>query len=149
MGVKDMQEPGVWVDAPVTLSHHQGLEPTWSTNKGHPAPSVKSMVLVVPLEQVGYQRRRATEAYSEWDEGEEDQAEFDYGRQGTFTLEGTGPSVAMCASPNKSMKPDLRNVRLWFADMEWQLQEEADYPWWPQVLPLTSGVGVAAEESAR
>ena len=80
MGVKDMQEPGIWVDAPATLSHHQGSEPTWSTNKGHPAPSVKSMVLVVPLEQVGYQRRRATEAYSEWDEGEEDQAEFDYRR---------------------------------------------------------------------
>ena len=46
------------------------------------------------------------------------------------------------------MKPDLRNVTLWFADMERQLQEEADYPWWPQVLPLTSGVGMAAE-SAR
>ena len=55
----------------------------------------------------------------------------------------------MCASPNKSMKPDPQNVRLWFVDMERQLQEEADYPWWPQVLPLTSGVGAAAEESAR
>ena len=44
------------------------------------APSVKSMVLVVPPEQVGYQRRWASEAYSEWDEGEEDQAKFDYGR---------------------------------------------------------------------
>ena len=55
----------------------------------------------------------------------------------------------MCVSPNKSMKPDPQNIRLWFADMERQLQEEADYPWWPQVLPLTSGVGMAAEESAR
>ena len=80
MGAKDMQEPGVRAEAPTMHSHHQGLEPTRSTNKGHLVPSVKSMVLTVPLEQVGYQRRRATEAYSEWDEGEEDQAEFDYGR---------------------------------------------------------------------
>ena len=57
--------------------------------------------------------------------------------------------MAMCALPNKSMKPDLWNVKLWVADMERQLQEEADYPWWLQVLPLTSGVGTAAEESAK
>ena len=57
--------------------------------------------------------------------------------------------MAMHASPHKSMKTDPWNVRLWFADMEWQLQEEADYPWWPQVLPLTSGVDAAAEECAR
>ena len=79
-GAKDMQEPSIQAEAPTTCSHHQGLEPTWSTNKGHLAPSVKSMVLAVPPEQVGYQRRWATEAYSEWDEGEEDQAEFDYRR---------------------------------------------------------------------
>ena len=47
------------------------------------------------------------------------------------------------------MKPDPRNVKLWFTDMERQLQEEADYPWWLQVLPLTSGVDTAAEESAK
>ena len=57
--------------------------------------------------------------------------------------------MVMHVSPNKSMKPDPQDVRLWFADMEWQLQEEADYPWWPQVLPLTSGVGTAAEESTK
>ena len=74
VGAKDMQEPGVWAEAPTTCSHHQGLEPTQSTNKGHPAPSVKSTVLAVLPEQVGYQRRWAAEAYSEWDEGEEDQA---------------------------------------------------------------------------
>ena len=99
-------------------SHHQGSEPTWSTNKGHAVPSVRSTVLVVPPEQVGYQRRWATEAYSDWDKGEDDQAEFDYGRWGAFTQEGAGPPMAMHASPNKSMKPDLQNVRLWFADME-------------------------------
>ena len=98
---------------------------------------------------MGYQRRQAAEAYSEWDKGEEDQAEFDYGRQDAFMLERAGPPVAMRMSPNKSMKPDPQNIRLWFADMEWQLQEEADYPWWPQVLPFTSRVGAAAEESAR
>ena len=107
------------------------------------------MVSAVPLEQVVYQRRWAAEAYSDWDEGEDDQVEFDYGRWGTFTQECARPPVVMHASPNKSMKPDPRNVRLWFANMEWQLQEEADYPWWPQVLPLTSAVGAAAEESAR
>ena len=80
VSAKDMQEPCLWAEAPVTCSHHQGLEPTQSTNKGYLAPSVKSMVLAVPPEQVGYQRRQATEAYSEWDEGEEDQVEFDYGR---------------------------------------------------------------------
>ena len=80
VGAKDMQEPGIQAEAPTTCSHHQGSKPTQSTNKGCPAPSVKSTVLVVPPEQVGYQRRWATEAYSEWDEGEEDQAEFDYGR---------------------------------------------------------------------
>ena len=53
--------------------------------------------------------------------------------------------MVMCMSPNKSMKPDPQNVKLWFANMERQLQEEAGYPWWPQVLPLTSGVGAAAE----
>ena len=74
MGVKDVQEPGVWVEVPMAHSHHQGSEPTRSTNKGCPVPSVKSTVLAVPLEQVGYQRRRAAKAYSEWDEGEEDQA---------------------------------------------------------------------------
>ena len=80
MGVKDMQEPGVWAEAPAMHSHHQDSEPARSTNKGCPAPSVKPMVLAVHLEQVGYQRRRAAEAYSEWDRGEEDQVEFDYGR---------------------------------------------------------------------
>ena len=79
-GVKDMQEPGVWAEVPTMCSHHQGSESTQSTNRGHPAPSVKSMVLVVPPEQVGYKRRWATKAYSEWDEGEEDQVEFDSGR---------------------------------------------------------------------
>ena len=79
-GAKDMQEPGVWAEVPAMHSHHQGLEPTWSTNKGRPVPSLKSTVSVVPLEQVGYQRRRAAEAYSEWDKGEEDQVESDYGR---------------------------------------------------------------------
>ena len=64
-------------------------------------------------------------------------------------LGGTRPPVVMHALPNKSMKPNPWNVKLWFADMERQLQEEADYPWWPQVLPLTSGVGAAAEESAK
>ena len=111
-GAKDMQEPGIQAEAPAMCSHHQGSEPTQSTNKGCPVPSVKSMVSVVPLEQVGYQRRRATEAYSEWDEGEEDQAEFDYRRQGAFMLEGTRPPMVMRALPNKSMKPDPRNVKL-------------------------------------
>ena len=55
----------------------------------------------------------------------------------------------MHASPNKSMKPDPWDIRLWFADTEQQLQEQADYPWWPQVLLLTSGMGMAAEESAK
>ena len=80
VGVKDMQEPGVQAEVPAMCSHHQGLIPTQSTNKGHLAPSVKSTVSVVPPKQVGYQRRWAAEAYSEWDEGEEDQVEFDYGR---------------------------------------------------------------------
>ena len=79
-GVKDMQEPGIWVEAPTMRSHNQGSEPTQSTNKGHLMPSVKLMVSAVPPEQVGYQRRQAAKAYSEWDKGEEDQAEFDYGR---------------------------------------------------------------------
>ena len=57
--------------------------------------------------------------------------------------------MVMRASPNKSMKPDLWNISLWFVDMERQLQEEAYYPWWPQVLPLTSGVGTAADESTQ
>ena len=56
MGAKGMQEPSVWAEAPTIRSHHQGSEPTQSTNKGCPAPSVKSTVLVVPPEQVGYQR---------------------------------------------------------------------------------------------
>ena len=78
-GAKDMQEPGVQAEVPTMHSHHQGSESTQSTNRGHPAPSVKSTVLVVPPKQVGYQRRWATKAYSEWDE-EEDQVEFDSGR---------------------------------------------------------------------
>ena len=118
MGAKDMQEPGVWAEVPAMRSHHQGSEPTQSTYRGHLAPSVKSTVSVVPPEQVGYQRRWAAKAYSEWDDGEEDQVEFDYGRQGTFTLGGAGPPVVMHALPNKSMKPGLQNVKLWFADME-------------------------------
>ena len=84
MGAKDLQGPGIWVEAPAMHSHHQGSEPTQSTNKGHRAPSVRSTVLAVPPKQVGYQRRQATEAYSDWDEGEDDQVEFDYGRQGAF-----------------------------------------------------------------
>ena len=51
-------------------------------------------------------------------------------------LEGAGPPMVMRASPNKSMKPDLREVKLWFTNMERQLQEEEDYPWCLQVLPL-------------
>ena len=50
---RDMQEPGIWAEVPMMRSHHQGSEPTQSTNKGHPMPSVKSMVSVVPPEQVG------------------------------------------------------------------------------------------------
>ena len=50
MAAKDMQESSVQVEAPAMRSHHQGLEPIWSTNKGHPAPSVKSMVSAVPPE---------------------------------------------------------------------------------------------------
>ena len=80
MGVKDLQGPGIWAEVPAMHSHHQGSEPTQSTNKGHTAPSVRSTVLAVPPEQVGYQRRRAAEAYSDWNEGEDNQAEFDYGR---------------------------------------------------------------------
>ena len=76
------------------------------------------MVSVVPPEQVGYQRRQATEAYSEWDEGEEDQVEFNYGRRGTFMLEGARPPMVMHTWPNKSMKPDPWNVKLWFVNME-------------------------------
>ena len=138
-GAKDLQGPGMWVEVPAMHSHHQGLEPALSTNKGCLVPSVRSMVSAVSVEQVGYQRRWATKAYSDWDEGEDNQAEFDYGRRGAFTQEGAGPPVAMCVSPNKSMKPDPRNVRLWFADMEQQLQEEADYPWWPRSSPLLVG----------
>ena len=148
-GVKDLQGPSVQAEVPTTHSHHQGSDPSWSSHKGHSAPTVRSTVLVVSPEQVGYQRRRAAKAYSDWDKGEDDQAEFDYGRQGAFVREGAGPPMVMHASPNKSMKPDPPDVRLWFADMERQLQEEADYPWWLQVLPLTSGVGTAAEESAK
>ena len=84
-GTKDLQGPSVQAEGPAMHSCHQGSEPTWSTNKGCPAPSVRSTVSVVSPEQVGYQRRRAAEVYSDWDEGEDDQVEFDYGRQGTFT----------------------------------------------------------------
>ena len=73
VGAKDLQGPSVWVEAPAMCSHHQGSEPAWSTNRGHPAPSVRSMVLAIPPEQVGYQRRQAAKAYSDWDEGEDDQ----------------------------------------------------------------------------
>ena len=114
-GAKNMKEPGIGAEAPAMLSDHQGSDPTQSTNKGCPAPSVRSAVSAVPPEQVGYQRRWAAEAYSEWDEGEEDQAEIDYGRWDAFTLEGARPPMAMHASPNKSMKPDPQNIRLWFA----------------------------------
>ena len=79
-GVKDLQGPGIWAEAPTIHSHHQGLDPAQSTNKGHPVPPVRSTVLVVSPEQVGYQRRQATKAYLDWDKGEDDQAEFDYGR---------------------------------------------------------------------
>ena len=84
VGVKDLQGPGIWVEAPAMHSHHQGSEPAQSTNKRHRAPSVRSTVLAVPPKQVGYQRRQATEAYSDWDDGKDDQVEFDYGRQGAF-----------------------------------------------------------------
>ena len=149
MGAKDLQGPSVWAEAPTMHSHHQSSDPAWSSHKGCPALAVRSTVSAVSPEQVGYQRRWATKAYSDWDEGEDDQAEFNYGRQGTFVQEGGWPPMAMHTSPNKSMKPDPRDVRLWFADTEWQLQEEADYPWWPQALPLTSGVGTAAVESTK
>ena len=79
-GAKDLQGPGIWAEVPAMHSHHQGSDLAWSTDKGHPVPSVRSMVLAVSSEQVGYQRRWATEAYSDWDKGEDDQAEFDYGR---------------------------------------------------------------------
>ena len=84
MGAKDLQGPGVQTEAPAMCSHYQGSKPAWSTNRGCPAPSLRSAVLAVPPEQVLYQRRQATEAYSDWDEGEDDQAEFDYGRWGAF-----------------------------------------------------------------
>ena len=83
-GVKDLQGPGVWAEAPTTHSNHQGLEPARSINRGCQAPSLRSAVSAVPPEQVVYQRRQATKAYSDWDEGEDDQVEFDYGRRGAF-----------------------------------------------------------------
>ena len=84
-GAKDLQGPGVQAEAPAMCSHYQGSEPAQSTNRGCLAPSLRSTVLVVPPEQVVYQRRWAAEAYSDWDEGEDDQAEFDYRRRGAFT----------------------------------------------------------------
>ena len=85
MGPKDLQGPGVWAEVPAMHSHHQGSEPAWSTNRGCPAPSLRSTVSAVPLEQVVYQRRWATKTYSDWDEGEDDQAEFNYRRRDAFT----------------------------------------------------------------
>ena len=82
--VKDPQGSGIWAEAPATHSHHQGLDPAWSSRKGHPAPTVRSVVLTISPEQVVYQRRWATETYLDWDKGEDDQAEFDYGRRGAF-----------------------------------------------------------------
>ena len=84
MGVKDLQGPGILAEVPTMHSHHQGSEPAQSTNRGHLAPSLRSVVSAVPLEQVVHQRRWATEAYSDWDKGEDEQVEFDYGRQGAF-----------------------------------------------------------------
>ena len=84
MGAKDLQGPGVLAEAPAMHSHHQGSDPAWSTNRGHLAPSLRSAVSAVPPEQVVYQRRQATKAYSDWDEGEDDQAEFNYGRWRAF-----------------------------------------------------------------
>ena len=83
-GEKDLQGPGMWAEVPAMHSHHQGSEPAQSTNKGCLAPSVRSTVSAVSPEQVGYQRRQAAEAYLDWDEGEDDQAEFDYGKRGAF-----------------------------------------------------------------
>ena len=50
VGVKDLQGPGIRAEVPTTHSHHQGSEPAQSTNMGHPAPSLRSMVLAVPPE---------------------------------------------------------------------------------------------------
>ena len=54
VGVRNLQGPGIWVEASATHSHHQGSEPTWSTNKGCLAPSVRSTVSAVSPEQVRY-----------------------------------------------------------------------------------------------
>ena len=80
VGAKDLQGPGIWAEAPAMHSHHHGLDPAQSSCKGHPAPAARSAVLVVSPEQVGYLRRWAAKAYSDWDKGEDDQAEFNYGR---------------------------------------------------------------------
>ena len=54
VGARDLQGPGIQAEAPAIPSHHQGSEPTWSTNKGCPVPSVRSTVSAVSPEQVGY-----------------------------------------------------------------------------------------------
>ena len=57
--------------------------------------------------------------------------------------------VVMWACPNKEASTDMRQVKAWFEEFKPQLEEEVDFPWWPQVLPLTVGEDKVADKNAK
>ena len=92
-------------------------------------------------------------AYSNWDQEEDDEEFNSYGRHDITPCDWVGylppDRIVMRASPNKITTSDPHQVSTWFTEVKQQLQEEADYPWWPQVLPLTEGEGDVADENAE
>ena len=57
--------------------------------------------------------------------------------------------MVMQASASKSASANPRQIEAWFKETELQLVEATDYPWWPQLLPLTMGQDKIGDENAR
>ena len=57
--------------------------------------------------------------------------------------------MVMQASACKRAVADPRQVEAWFTECEPQLEEDVDFPWWPQLLPLMVGQDKVADNNAR
>ena len=58
-------------------------------------------------------------------------------------------AMVMWVSACKSATADPWQIEAWFTETKLWLVETIDFPWWPQLLPLTVGQDKVADKNAR
>ena len=115
---------------------------------------MKSKVVFSSRDEAGRHQERAATTYPDWEEEDGDDEEFNpYGKCDATSHDQAGclpfNRIVMQASPNKGATADLRQVDKLFEEFEPQLLEDVDFPWWPQVLPLTVGEDRVMDKNAK